>query len=51
MAILADDDVIMDGDPQRFGGIDYHLRHLNIGPRGGRIAGRVIVDQYHPLLF
>lgn len=31
MAVLADDDVIMDRDAERLGGVYDHLRHVDIG--------------------
>src|SRR5690606_10185345 len=31
MAVLADDDVIVDGDAERHGGLDDGLRHVDIG--------------------
>lgn len=34
MATLADDDVIMHGNPQRLGEVDDRFRHLDVGLRG-----------------
>lgn len=49
MAFLADDDVIVDFDPERAGDIDDRLRHLNVGARRRRIARRMIRSQrYRP---
>ena len=45
MAVLADDDVVMDGDAERSRDIDDRLRHRNVGARGRRIAGGVVVQQ------
>ena len=45
MAVLADDDVIVHGDTERRGDIDDRLGHLDIGLRGRRIAGGMVVHQ------
>ena len=45
MPVLADDDVVMDGDAERLGGIDDRLGHLDIGARRGRVAARMVMDQ------
>jgi hypothetical protein len=45
MPILADDDVIMHRDPERRRNLHDRLRHLDIGDRRRRIAGRMIVDR------
>lgn len=45
MPVLADDDMIMDGDPERLCRIDDRLRHIDIGPRRCRVATWMIVDQ------
>lgn len=45
MAVLADDDVVMHGDAERLGRLDDLLRHQNVGARGRRVAGRVVVDK------
>ena len=45
MAFLADDDVIVDGDAKRVCHRDDLLRHLDVGARGRRIAGGVIVQE------
>ena len=45
MAILADDDVIVHGNAQRFGGFDDQFGHLDIGTRRCWVAGRVIMDE------
>ena len=38
MPVLADDDVVVDGDAERGGDIDDRLCHLDVSLRGGRIA-------------
>ncbi len=43
MAFLADDDVVVHGNAERTCHRDDLLRHLNIGMRRSRIAGRTIV--------
>ncbi len=45
IAILADDDVVMHRDAERFGGADDHLCHVDIRARRGRVAGRVVVER------
>ena len=45
MAILADDDVVMDRDAERLCDLDDMLRHLDIGVGRRRIAGRVVAHQ------
>ena len=45
MAVLADDDVIVNGDAKRLCGFDDHFRHVDIGSGGCRIAGGVVVDE------
>ena len=45
MPVLADDDVIVNGDAERRSDIDDRARHLDIRLRGRRIAGGVIVHQ------
>jgi len=44
MTFLADNDVIVHGDAERFRDLDDGMGHLDIGLRGCRIAGRMIVD-------
>jgi hypothetical protein len=34
MAVPADDDVIMHGNPERLGDVDDRLGHLDVGLRG-----------------
>ena len=43
MPVPADDDVVVHGNPQRLGDLDDGLGHLDVGLRGRRIAGRVVV--------
>lgn len=38
MTLLADDDVIMNGDAERFGRLDDQLGHLDVGARRRRVA-------------
>src|ERR1035437_7689570 len=45
MPVLADDDVIVDGDAERSGDIDDRPGHLDIRQRRRRIAGGMIVHQ------
>ena len=46
MAVSADDDVVVHGDAERFGGGNDELRHVDIGAAGRRVARGMIVD--HP---
>jgi hypothetical protein len=43
--LLADDDVVMDGNAQWLCHVDDRLRHRNVGARRRWIAGRMIVHQ------
>lgn len=43
MPVLADDDVVVDGDAERGGDLDDRLGHLDIGLRGRGIAGGMVV--------
>src|SRR5262245_17987562 len=45
VALASDDDVVVDGDAQRPGGIDDLLGHVDIGARRGGIARGVVVHQ------
>lgn len=45
MAVLADDDVIVYGNAERGRDRDDRFRHLDVGLRGRRVAGGVIVHQ------
>jgi hypothetical protein len=45
MTVLADDDVVVDGNAERGGDLDDRLGHLDIGLRGRRIAGGMIVHR------
>lgn len=38
IALLADDDVIVDGDAKRLGAVDNLLGHLDVGARRRRVA-------------
>jgi hypothetical protein len=44
MPFLADDDVVMHGNAERLRHRNDLLRHLDVGARWRRIAGRVIVQ-------
>jgi hypothetical protein len=43
MPVLADDDVVVDGNAERGGDLDDRLGHMDIGLRRRRIAGGVVV--------
>ena len=45
MPFASDNDVVVDRNSERLGDIDDVLRHLDIGMRRRRIAGRVIVHE------
>jgi len=45
MAVARDDNVVVDGDPERFGDLDDLFGHLNVGPRRCRVARRVVVER------
>ena len=45
MPVLADDDVVMHGDPERLGDVDDRFRHLDVGLRRRRIAGGMVVQE------
>ena len=45
MAFAPDDDVIVDGHAERGADVDDLARHLDIGTRGGRVAGRMVVQR------
>ena len=45
MPFLADDDVIVHRNAERVRHRDDLLRHLDIGARRRRVAGRVVVDE------
>jgi len=42
--VLADDDVVVDGDAERRRGVDDLLRYLDVGTGRRRIAGGEVVD-------
>ena len=44
VAVLADDDVVVHLDPQRLGHVNDLARHVDVGARRGRVAGRVVVN-------
>ena len=43
MAFFSNDHVVVDQNPKWAARLNEHLRHLNVGTRGGWIAGRMIV--------
>ena len=45
MAVLADDNVIVRRNAERVGDTDDRLGHLDIGGRGRRVAGGMVVDE------
>jgi hypothetical protein len=45
MAVLADDDVVVNRYAERLCRIDDHLRHVDIGARRRRVARGMVVDQ------
>jgi hypothetical protein len=45
VAFLADNNVVVHGNAERVGHGDDLLRHLDIGARRRRVAGRMIVQQ------
>jgi hypothetical protein len=45
MPVLADDDVVVHGNPERGGDADDRLGHLDVGLRWRRIAGGVVVQE------
>ena len=45
MSTLADDDVVVHGNAERLCNVDNRLGHLDVGLRGRRIAGGVIVHE------
>lgn len=49
MTILADDDVIVNGDAERLCRFDDHFGHVDIGTGGCRIARGVVVHHVQSL--
>jgi hypothetical protein len=45
MPVTSDDDVIMHCNAERLGRFDNCTRHLNVGARRRRVAGRMIVNK------
>ncbi len=45
MSVAADDDVVVDEDAERLGDVDDLARHLDVGGRGRRVAGRVVMER------
>ena len=46
MPVLADDDVVVHGNPERARDRDDIQRHRDVGLRGRWIAGGMVVDQH-----
>src|SRR5260370_31498473 len=47
VADLADDEMVVHGDAERARDLDDRPRHVDVGARGGGIAGGMVVDQDH----
>ena len=45
VAILANDDVVIELDPERFRDLGDLFCHVDVGTRGRRIAGRMVMHQ------
>ena len=45
MPILADDQMVVHRDAERFRDLDDRLRHLDVGARGRGVAGGMVVHQ------
>lgn len=45
MSVLADDDVVMHRDAERFCGVDDDLGHVDIGARWCWVATRMVVER------
>ena len=45
MAVLADDEMIVHGNPERPRDVDDRARHVDIGARRRRVAGGMVVHQ------
>jgi hypothetical protein len=45
MTLAADYQMVVDGNPQRFGGLADLLRHLDVVARGLGVARRMVVQQ------
>lgn len=45
MPLLSDNDVVVHGNAKRPRYVDDRLCHVDVGARGRRIAGRVVVHQ------
>ena len=44
IAVLADDDVVVDGDAERLGGVDDLFGHFDVGTRRRRVARGMVVQ-------
>src|SRR5205085_8429108 len=47
VALAADDDVIVERNAERAGGLDDLFGHFDVGARRARVAGRMVVYQDH----
>jgi len=45
VAVFADDEMVVHGDAERPCDLDDRLRHLDVGARGSRIAGGMVVQE------
>jgi len=45
VAVLADDEVVVHRDAQRARDLDDRPRHVDVGARGGGIAGGMVVQE------
>jgi hypothetical protein len=45
VAVLADDEMVVHGDPERARDLDDRPRHVDIGARGSGVAGGVVVHE------
>ena len=50
MTVLADNDVVVHRNAERIGDLDDGLRHLDVGARRRRIAGRMVMQDTEPLI-
>ena len=51
MSVFADDEVVVHGNAQRPRDLDDRPRHLDVGARGGGIAGGMVVCVWNGLMF
>jgi hypothetical protein len=50
VTVLTDDDVIVHGNAQGLRVLDNHARHLDVGVRGRRLAGGMVMPPNHGAL-